>query len=121
MLSNSQKGAVAESLTVAFLLLKGFSILHTNWRCPFGELDIVARKNTTLFFVEVKYRSSTTHGFPHDAVSRNKLRKLNLTRRFYLNVFGLSPQTPQRFVVVSIYMKPSSLHLDMYPCKFTYS
>ncbi len=121
MVSNYKKGVVSESLARAFLRLKGFNILHTNWRCPFGELDIVASKDSALFFVEVKYRSSVACGFPHEAVSRDKLRKLNLTRRHYLNAFGLSPQTPQRFVIISIYTEAFSLRLDMYPSKFTYS
>ena len=49
-------GISAESRAAAFLVAKGFRILARRWRCPLGEIDIVARRRGLLVFVEVKAR-----------------------------------------------------------------
>jgi putative endonuclease len=51
-------GISAESRAAAFLVAKGFRILARRWRCPFGEIDIVARRRSLLVFVEVKARET---------------------------------------------------------------
>jgi len=51
-------GISAESRAAAFLVAKGFRILARRWRCPLGEIDIVARRRRLLVFVEVKARES---------------------------------------------------------------
>ena len=51
-------GISAESRAAAFLIAKGFRILARRWRCPLGEIDIVARRRRLLVFVEVKARES---------------------------------------------------------------
>jgi putative endonuclease len=51
-------GLSAESRAAAFLLGKGFRILARRWKCPVGEIDIVARRRSLLIFVEVKARES---------------------------------------------------------------
>jgi putative endonuclease len=49
-------GISAESRAAAFLIGKGFRILARRWRCPVGEIDIIARRRSLLVFVEVKAR-----------------------------------------------------------------
>ena len=49
-------GLSAETRAAAFLLAKGFRIVARRWRCPAGEIDIVARRGNLLIFVEVKAR-----------------------------------------------------------------
>jgi putative endonuclease len=51
-------GLSAESRAAAFLVGKGFRILARRWKCPLGEIDIVARRRSLLIFVEVKARES---------------------------------------------------------------
>ena len=51
-------GISAESRAAAFLIAKGFRILARRWRCPLGEIDIVARRRHLLVFVEVKARET---------------------------------------------------------------
>jgi putative endonuclease len=51
-------GISAESRAAAFLIAKGFRILARRWRCPLGEIDIVARRRHPLVFVEVKARET---------------------------------------------------------------
>jgi len=49
-------GISAESRAAAFLIAKGFRIVARRWRCPLGEIDIIARRRRLLIFVEVKAR-----------------------------------------------------------------
>jgi putative endonuclease len=49
-------GLSAESRAAAYLIGKGFRILARRWKCPLGEIDVVARRRSTLIFVEVKAR-----------------------------------------------------------------
>jgi putative endonuclease len=52
-------GLSAESRAAALLIAKGFRILARRWRCPVGEIDIIARRRGLLVFVEVKVRPTT--------------------------------------------------------------
>ncbi len=52
-------GRRAEWLCRWWLRFKGYRIVATNWRCPYGEIDIIARRNSLLVFVEVKARQDT--------------------------------------------------------------
>ncbi len=81
MAINSRAAALGrdgEDVAVAYLESQGWQIIERNWRCPSGELDIVAwdERERTLVFVEVKSRSSTMYGQPIEAISRRKVKKL---------------------------------------------
>ncbi|MDQ4039469.1 MAG: YraN family protein [Actinomycetota bacterium] len=69
-------GAHGEDLAAAHLIEAGLKVLDRNWRCPIGELDIVAREGNILVFCEVKTRRSTAFGDPAEAVTWRKARKL---------------------------------------------
>jgi putative endonuclease len=69
-------GRYGEQLAEQHLLEAGFAVLDRNWRCPAGELDIVARDGRSVVFCEVKTRSSTTFGLPVEAVTERKAAKL---------------------------------------------
>ena len=69
-------GKAGESLAVDYLRRNGFTIIERNWRCPSGEIDIVARDGATTVFVEVKTRSSLATGHPFEALNRSKLARM---------------------------------------------
>jgi putative endonuclease len=54
----------------------GLTIVERNWRCPQGEIDLVARDHGELVFVEVKTRSSVDYGHPLEAITPRKLARL---------------------------------------------
>jgi putative endonuclease len=72
-----QIGQLGEDKAVQFLKVKGYSILHRNYRTRFGELDIVCQDQHSLVFIEVKTRTSIKFGYPEEAIniSENKARK----------------------------------------------
>ena len=69
-------GRYGEELAVAHLRREGLTIVARNWRCPAGELDIIARDRHALVICEVKTRRSRAYGDPLEAVSPRKLRRL---------------------------------------------
>lgn len=76
MAQHNDLGKVGEELAEKYLVEKGFFILHRNWRHSHYEIDIVALKDETPHFVEVKLRSSKQFGMPEESVNRKKLRDL---------------------------------------------
>jgi putative endonuclease len=81
---NIMIGKIGEKEAVKFLEKKGYKILGTNVRTPFGELDIVARHKNATVFVEVKTRSSYSFGPPFLSVTWLKQRHLIKNALFYL-------------------------------------
>ncbi len=69
-------GRRGERLAERFLTDAGLLILDRNWRCPQGEIDLVARDGDELVFIEVKTRTSTAFGHPLEAITARKLARL---------------------------------------------
>ena len=69
-------GRQGEQAAAEYLEQAGFRILDRNYRCPGGELDIVAADRRVLVACEVKTRSGVRYGAPVEAVTAEKLRRL---------------------------------------------
>lgn len=76
MAAKDELGRRGENLASEFLAECGYEILERNWRCPMGEIDIVARDGTEFAFVEVKTRSTRAYGHPLEAITMVKLARL---------------------------------------------
>ncbi|HZG57907.1 YraN family protein [Paenibacillus sp.] len=80
-------GAAGEAAAAAYLAGQGYKVVAANWRCRFGELDLVAAKDGTLAFVEVRTRSSRSlgrFGAPLESVTPGKQAKLRRLAEAYL-------------------------------------
>lgn len=97
-----QKGAAYEDLAVKYLQRQGCEIIARNFYTRHGELDIVARHQGYLCFVEVKYRRDFQYGAALEAVSVSKLRRMYYAAKQFLFVHKLPDQQPIRFDVVAI-------------------
>ena len=80
----SSRGEPAENLAAAFLARRGLTILERNYRCRFGEIDIVARSGALLVFVEVRARKSEAFGGAAGSITAAKRRRLVAAARHYL-------------------------------------
>jgi putative endonuclease len=76
MNANKNLGTRGEDAAAAYLVRRGWTILERNWRCPEGELDIIAHDGRSPIVCEVKTRSSTDYGDPLEAITRQKARRL---------------------------------------------
>ena len=82
-MASVSKGAAGEVLAARFLREKGYDILTTNYRCRFGEIDIIAVKKPYIAFVEVKTRNENALYTPREAVTLSKQKRLIQTARLY--------------------------------------
>nr|WP_090281237.1 YraN family protein [Mycolicibacterium komanii]CRL77393.1 putative endonuclease [Mycolicibacterium komanii] len=76
--TRAEIGELGEQLAVDHLRSVGLRVLERNWRCRYGELDVIAIDDTTrtVVFVEVKTRTSDRFGGVEEAVTPQKLRRL---------------------------------------------
>jgi putative endonuclease len=81
-------GAYGERRAVQHLVAAGLTVLQRNWRCPRGEIDIVAEEGETLVFCEVKTRRSDEFGAPAGAVGAAKVRRLRRLAAEWLATHG---------------------------------
>jgi putative endonuclease len=77
-------GKEGEDIGARYLQSNGFKIVERNFRTPFGEIDIIARKGKKLYFVEVKTRTSSEYGRGVEAVDRRKISHIVNSINFYL-------------------------------------
>ncbi|HQK99533.1 MAG TPA: YraN family protein [Smithellaceae bacterium] len=94
-------GRAGEKAAADYLLKNGYTILSRNYRCPAGELDIVAREKKEIVFVEVKARKSHVRGYPEQAVGFRKQKKMSQLALWYLQEHQLLDR-PARFDVVAV-------------------
>jgi putative endonuclease len=102
-LTRIKTGKKGEDLAVAHLQQLGYRILERNYRCPLGEMDIVAKDKDTIVFVEVKSRRTEEFGDPELAVGKTKQRKMTQISLYYLGQKKDS-QVKARFDVVAVKM-----------------
>jgi putative endonuclease len=96
-------GFIGEQRAVKMLKKAGYIIVERNFKCPFGEVDIIAKKDDVVAFIEVKARSSIDYGMPSQAVDfRRQKRYLNCAK-FYFT--GREIDYIVRFDVVEVYKK----------------
>lgn len=94
-------GAYGERLAARYLIESGMAVLDRNWRCPDGEIDIIARDGDDLVFCEVKTRRGDAYGDPVDAVVPAKAARLRRLAAQWLRTSGVQP-AQVRFDVVSV-------------------
>jgi putative endonuclease len=80
-------GTKYEKIAAEYLLSKGYTVRHHNYRSKLGEIDIVAQINGMTVFVEVKYRKTNLYGRPSQAVNYKKQQRIILTAKYYLRQY----------------------------------
>lgn len=107
-------GSEHEQIAAEFLRKNGYNIIERNYYCRSGEIDIIAKEQKYLVFVEVKYRSSLQNGYPEEAVHFRKQRSIIRAARFYMLSHSISEDTPCRFDVVVILGEETKLIVDAF-------
>ena len=97
---NKKLGRRGENLAVKYLKRQGYSILERGYKNPFGEVDIIAAKDDTVAFIEVKTRLSENNGAPTEAVNRNRREKYKRAAEYYF--YGRQIEVTVRFDIIEI-------------------
>ncbi len=107
-------GILGEKLAKDYLKQRGYKILETNYRCPHGEIDIIARDKESLVFIEVRTKTSSAFGSPEESITAAKKEKLRETAYHYQQTRdSLPPSWRIDFVAVELDHggKPSRIEL----------
>ena len=107
--SHREVGEEMEQKAAMFLESQGYRIVERNFYARAGEIDIIARENGVLVFVEVKSCHPENGIFPEEVVDRRKRERIVKTARYYLARRKLPEDVPCRFDVVAI--SGSQVHL----------
>ena len=99
--SRKELGAKGEKLAVKFLKRKRYKIIQRNYRCKLGEIDIIAERNSTLVFVEVKTRQTAEFGPPQYAITAAKRHQISKAALSYIREKNLTGKSC-RFDVIAI-------------------
>ena len=102
-MNRTELGQWGEAQACALLEEKGYRIVARNYRCRLGELDIIARRESVLAFVEVKLRRNAEYGEAREFVTVSKQKKIRLTAESYLSLRDWAQELQPRFDVIEVY------------------
>ena len=103
IINKREVGKTYESKAVDYLISNGFVILERNYRNRFGEINIIAKKDRTITFIEVKYRRNRSFGDALEAVDHRKQIRISRVAAAYLMSKIINMSTPCSFDVIVIY------------------
>ena len=105
-------GEKGENIAAAFLKKKGYNILSRNYKCSFGEIDIIAKHKKILSFIEVKTRSTKKYGPPQEAVTPAKQTKISRVALEFVQRYKMDNRAA-RFDVVSVQYLNDGYEVDL--------
>jgi len=107
-------GILGEKLARDFLKKRGYRIWETNYRCPEGEIDIVARHKESLVFIEVRTKRSLEFGSPEESITPTKMERLRAVVAHYRQTHDNLPSS-WRIDVVAVEMgaKDKPLRIEL--------
>ena len=108
----SRLGHWGESHARRYLEGKGYTVSATNYRCRWGEVDIVAQHGEEIVFIEVRTRRGVAFGTPEESVTATKSQRLAATAQHYLENSGLE-QSQWRVDLVSIHLDVAGKLLEV--------
>ncbi len=104
-------GERGEEAALTFLSSLGYELLARNYRCPFGEADLVMRDGEVLVFVEVKARQNYLFGLPQEAVDFRKRARLRKIASYFCATKRLG-EREVRFDVVAVTFEGATARLE---------
>lgn len=92
-MNKRETGSKYEEIAARYLVNKGYTVECRNYRDRFGEIDIIARKDGVIIFVEVKFRSGTQSGDPLESITIHKQRQIRNAALSYMRYKHYNPET----------------------------
>jgi len=114
-MNKKKLGAAGEDFAENYLALNKFRILKKNFRTRFGEIDIIAFKDNTVFFFEVKTRKSNIYGFAEEAINRLKKNKIINTALRYINENKTLGGFNMNFSLIAIQIEAGEINIKIIP------
>ena len=98
--ANKRLGRAGEKQALRYLKQNGYKILESNYKNPFGEVDVIAAKDDVVAFIEVKTRLNENYGAPSEAVDRRRRQKYIQAAKYYF--YGKQMDKTVRFDIIEI-------------------
>jgi putative endonuclease len=106
-------GKQGEELAASYLQkCQNYRIVQRNYRCVFGEVDIVAKDHDVLTFIEVRTRKSEDYGNPKESITKRKQGQLSKVALEFINKHNLH-HMKARFDVVAVYLFPPEQRIEL--------
>lgn len=83
-MTNYASGHTAEKKAAKYLEQQGFKVKELNWKTRYCEIDIVAEKNKTVWFVEVKSRKNSRQGFGYEYITPKKINQMRFAAEMWV-------------------------------------
>lgn len=84
MATHNDHGQAGEAAVEQYLASGGYEIMDRNWKSKFAEIDLIAKKDGVIYFVEVKYRQSDSQGSGFDYITSKKLRQMSFAAALWV-------------------------------------
>jgi len=105
-MKKQETGKLGERVALKALQKKGYRILEKNYRCRYGEIDLVARHRNDIVFVEVRSKTGDSFGLPEESITAAKKHKLVATALDYMTNHPRLPEN-WRIDFVAVELDPS--------------
>ena len=109
-LSHKKIGDYGERVCKNYLMKLGYNILELNYSSRYGEIDIIAQKDITIIFVEVKTRTNLKYGTPAMAINQNKKRHIKMSAQYYV-LKNNYKKFNIRFDVIEVFIKDGKCNI----------
>lgn len=110
MAAHNELGKNGEKAAIEYLQRKGYTIIEHSWRHKKFEIDIIAKNEEYIIFIEVKTRKSEYWENPEEAISHKKIKRIVETADYYLKENNIT--LPARFDVIAIINKNDSFEIN---------
>lgn len=118
--SKRQVGEWGETVAADYLIEKGYDVIARNLSCFLGEIDLVATRGDSLFFVEIKLRLNDEFGSALEAVSPAKQGKIRRVAEYFLTQKSEWQKLMPFFSVIAIdALEGGNLNIEFLPDAFT--
>ena len=103
-INNKLIGQFGEKIAAGFITGKGNTIICKNYRCRYGEIDIISTSRDYLIFTEVKTRQNINYGYPFESVTESKLKRIRKISQYFVlnNDLFQNRKCNLRFDIISI-------------------
>lgn len=113
MARHNTTGKWGEDMAVEYLVTKGYDIMERNWRLEHLEIDIVAKLQQRIVFVEVKTRTNADNAHPLLVITKKKLNNMVRSANAYMKLFNSTFSV--QFDIIIISGTPDNYKLEHYP------
>jgi len=110
-------GEMGEKLALKNIKRLGYKFIAKNYRCPLGEIDLIARDGDCLVFIEIKTRRGRSIGYAKEAINKRKMRQISKVALAYMKANNCC-DVKARFDVIAINIKDDREEIEIIPNAF---